>query len=56
MYRTRRELEARLFLSKAGRRRAAPHRDPSWVEVIFGVSAFLAVAAACLYLVAWLGR
>lgn len=56
MFRTRRELEAQLLLSKAARRRAAPHRDPSWFELIVGLSAFVALVSTCLYVVAWLGR
>ena len=56
MFRTRREMEDRLFISRAARRRAAAHRDPNWFELIVSFSAFIAVAAGCLYLIAWLGR
>ncbi|WP_375458539.1 hypothetical protein [uncultured Enterovirga sp.] len=56
MFRTRRELEAKLFITKAARRRAAPHRDPSLIELIIGLSAFVILVMACLYAVAWLGR
>ena len=57
MVRTRRELEAQLFRTRAARRRAAADpRHPSWFELIVGVASFLVLVAACLYAVAWLGR
>ena len=56
MFRTRRELEARIFTRSVQRRRTEPHREPSLYEIVAGVSVFVTVAAGCLYLVAWLGR
>jgi hypothetical protein len=57
MFRTRRELEAQLFRTRAARRRAAADpRDPSWIELAIGLSSFVVVVIAGLYAVAWLGR
>ncbi|MGA0598782.1 hypothetical protein [Enterovirga sp. CN4-39] len=56
MFRTRRELEARMFRSRAVQRRAARHRDPSWSELTLGLASFVFLVSACLYAVAWLGR
>ena len=56
MLHTRREMEARMFRSRAAQRRASPHRDPSWFELAIGLGSFVTLVAACLYLVAWLGR
>ena len=53
--RSRRQFEAELA-TKAARRRSAPHTEPSLFELVVGIAAFVAVAATCLYLVAWLGR
>lgn len=55
MFRTRRELEAQL-ITKAARRRAAPHRDPSLFELIVGLSAFVFIVTICLSAAAWPGR
>ena len=51
---TRRELEARLIAAlRPGRRQRGA--SPSLFDVIAGVTAFLGLAAACLYAVARLG-
>jgi hypothetical protein len=51
MIRTRRTLEA-LLMTKTARRRASYHRDPSVIEIVLGLAAFVAVAAFGLYLAA----
>ena len=57
MFRTRRELEAQLFRSRAARRcAAADPRDPSWIELAIGLLSFIVLVSACLYAVAWLAR
>ena len=56
MVHTRREMEARIFESRAARRRASPHRDPNLFELAIGIGSFVILVSIALYLVAWLGR
>ena len=54
MFRTRHSIEA-ILMTRAARRRASPHRDPSAIEIVLGLAAFITIAAGTLYLAAALG-